>query len=213
MRFWPRGADGAMRRASATSGRSRLPRSTSTDGTSSPRSSRTHRSVARVRRAGREAPTVAAGADRIGAVKKRGRGPASERRHTRATTARRASAATATRPHLARGSAPAPPNPFPHHLRSPPRSDPFLYLLLVSIPVLLRPTRRRPLCFPPVLPALIYLAGRGRGVQREAVDPPSSRRTGGIGDLGRRRGGARVLLGTDLHEGTRRRERLGRQRW
>ena len=37
---------------------------------------------------------------------------------------------------------------------------------------------------PPVLPALIYLACRGRGVQREAVDPPSSFSTGGRGISG-----------------------------
>ncbi len=55
MRFWPRGAAGASRLVSASSGWSRPPRSTSTGGRSRSRSSRRQRSVTRARRAERGA--------------------------------------------------------------------------------------------------------------------------------------------------------------
>jgi hypothetical protein len=41
--------------------------------------------------------------------------------------------------------------------------------------LLLPPPHLRPLTYTPGLACQIYLAGRGRGVQREAVDPPSSK--------------------------------------
>jgi hypothetical protein len=93
IRFWPRGADGARRRTSATRAWSRLPRSISTGGRSSPRSSRTQRSVTRVPRAGREAirrRTVASRADRSRAEARGRRRPVSKRRHPLETRSLRA---------------------------------------------------------------------------------------------------------------------------
>jgi hypothetical protein len=73
-----------------------------------------------------------------------------------------------------------------------------------------RPVPPTPAPLPPVLPALICLACRGRGVQREAVDPPSSFSTGGTRNFGRRRVGARVPPGADRPGGTDRKEQVGR---
>jgi len=53
IRFWPRGAAGATRRASSSSAWSSVPRSMSTVGSSMPRSSRRQRIVGRVRRSGK----------------------------------------------------------------------------------------------------------------------------------------------------------------
>ena len=188
------------------------PRSTSTGGTSSSRSSRTQRSVTRVRRAGRVAirrRTVAAGADRIGASARAGEDRRASGRHpvVKPLAFGLRSASPCSRPHRHRD----PRLPSLHRHRSrPPSVSPVPPPLRSATPSGLVPTRRRPLPLPPVLPAPMYRAGRGRGVQREAVDPPSSLSTGGVEAFGRRRVVAPGPLGWERHGGTGRREPAGR---
>ena len=91
--------------------------------------------------------------------------------------------------HTLETHSPAPRRPASATSPSPP-SPPFLApatSALLSLPLLLLhpharpslPACRRPASGPPAsrlgCPARCYLAGRGRGVQREAVDPPSSK--------------------------------------
>ena len=142
------------------------------------------------------------------------RASASRKRHARCRAPRAAPARRRTRSPLPTRDATS-----HRHLRAPAHSSPFeppgpsvlpfLRLALPSASPLLppRPTPPTPAPLPPVLPALIYLACRGRGVQREAVDPPSSCSTGGTRDFGRSSGRGACSarsgpLGRNRSEGT-----------
>ena len=67
-----------------------------------------------------------------------------------------------------------------------PTPTPLLILMLDHLPLAAAPP---PAPLLPGLPCHIYFVGRGRGVQREAVDPPSSKAQALCGLSSRRRGG------------------------
>jgi hypothetical protein len=122
-----------------------------------------------------------------------GRAPRTRKRRIRTPSARH----RVRRPHRAITTTPR------SRLASPrcprPRTRPPALLLLLlhlhlhnrPLPACRRPTSGLPR-ITPGLPCQIYLAGRGRAVQREAVDGPSSKAQAWCGISGRRWGGGMV---------------------